>query len=434
MSGDLQITGGGAIAVDPDQMRAVSDRMAAVAARLADAGESVRRAHRVLAATRSAPTCIDLSALWVTAHRLADESADLASDAAGTAIMADAFELADLRAEQEMLSIRRPTEADRLQTRIDELLASNEQLDTMALTLTSTWQASSTTGLFDQSLDSIAWGAYSMHAALPMRMLVGMLRDGTAAAGTVPRGTVITGAAPPVAVRRVSTSSVTGSAVTLTQLVTRLPGGAAQVAVEKRTHAGGAVSFVAYIDGTRRMTSGGSDPWDMGSNWDLYVDREQSAAYAATVEALRLAGAEEGARVDLVGYSQGAAIAGAVAMSGMYRTPRVMIVGSPAVPSLGADQTLIRIFHTDDPVGAGLTAGGPAHATGSPQSITVSREYATKNELSSVPSHFRDAYDETISRADASGDARVRSLHASLRAEAGDIVSVERMEFQATRP
>ncbi len=79
-------------------------------------------------------------------------------------------------------------------------------------------------------------------------------------------------------------------------------------------------------------------------------------------------------------------------------------------------------------------AQGPAHATGSPQGITVSREYATKNELSSVPSHFRDAYDETISRADASGDARVRSLHASLRAEAGDIVSVECMEFQATRP
>ncbi|MGW9627419.1 hypothetical protein [Microbacterium sp. NPDC055521] len=434
MSGDVQITGGGAIAVEPEQMRTVSDRMAAVAARLTDAGESLRRAHRSLATTGNAAARMDLSALGGTAQRLAEEGEALASDAAGTAIMADAFELADLRAEQEMLSLRRPAAAGRLQTRIDALLASNDQLDAMALTLTSRWQRSSTTGLFDQSLDSIAWGAVRMHAAVPAWMLAAMLRDGTRAAGTISSGTPITGGAPPVAVRQVSTSSVVGSAVTLTQLVTRLPGGSAQVAVEKRTHADGAVSFVAYIDGTRRMTSGGSEPWDMGSNWDIYVDREQSAAYAATVEALQLAGAEKGARVDLVGYSQGAAIAGAVAMSGRYETPRVMIVGSPTVPSLKADQTLIRVFHTDDPVGAGLTAGGPAYATGSPESITVSREYATKNELSSVPSHFRDAYDETIAQADTSGDARVRSLHESLRAEADDIVSVERMEFQATRP
>jgi len=434
MSDDLQITGGGAIAVDPEQMRAVSDRMAAVAARLSDAGESVRRAHRSLTAAWSAATRLELSALWAIAQRLADEGEALASDAAGTAIMADAFELADLRAEQEMLSIERPAAADRLQTRIDELLASNDQLDAMAVTLTSRWQRSSTTGLFGQSLDAIVWGAFSMQAALPAWILAGLLRSSTKAAGTIPSGTGITGGAPPVAVRQVSRSSVDGSAVTLKQLVTRLPGGKAQVAVEKRTHVGGAVSFVAYIDGTRRMVSGGDDPWDMESNWDLYVDREQSAAYAATVEALRLAGAEEGDHVDLVGYSQGAAIAGAVAMSGIYETPRVMIVGSPTVPSLHTDQTLIRVFHTDDPVGAGLTAGGPPSATGSPESITVSREYMTKNELSSVPAHFRDAYDETIAQADTSGDARVNSLHESLRAEADDIVSVERMEFQATRP
>ncbi|MFJ4045975.1 hypothetical protein ACIPV2_09555 [Microbacterium sp. NPDC089987] len=434
MSSDLQITGGGAIAVDPEQMRAVSDRMAAVAARLTDAGESVRRAHGSLIAAWSTATRIELWALWATAQRLADEGEALASDAAGTAIMADAFELADLRAEQDMLSTQLPAAADRLQARIDALLDSNPELDAMASTLTSTWQRSSTAGLLAQPLDAIAWGALSMQAAVPVWILAGLLRSGTRVMGTVPSGTGITGGAPPVVVRRVSTASVDGSAVTLKQLVTRLPGGKAQVAVEKRTHADGAVSFVAYIDGTRSMTSGGDDPWDMGSNWDLYVDREQSAAYAATLEALQLAGAEEGARVDLVGYSQGAAIAGAVAMSGMYETPRVMIVGSPAVPSLETDQTLIRVFHTDDPVGAGLTAGGPAYATGSPESITVSREYATRSELSSVPSHFRDAYDETIAQAETSGDARVKSLHESLRAEAHDIVSVERMEFQATRP
>lgn len=433
MSGELEITSGGAISVDPEQMRAVADRMSAVAARLADAGESVRRAHQTLASTWGVPARPDLPALWACGQALVDHADELASDARGTGIMADAFELADLRSRQEMLSIEHPVEGGRLQGRIDELVASYPELDAMAVSIEAAWEKRSQEGLLDQWLDAVALGAMRLVALAPMRVLTRMLGDATDAAGSVLPGKRVTGGAPPVAVAQVSRSSVGGSATTLTQLVQRLPGGEAQVAVEKRTHGDGSVSFVAYIDGTRSLGFAGDDPWDMGSNWDLYAAGEQSAAYAATVEALRLAGAEAGARVDVVGYSQGAAIAGAVAMSGVYETSRVMIVGSPTVPVLDEEQTLIRAFHTDDPVGAGLSGGGPAGATGSAESITISREYATHGEATSVHSHFRDAYDQTLELADESGDARVVALRAGLEAEAADVVSVERTEYRASR-
>lgn len=434
MSGELEITSGGAISVDPEQMRAVADRMSAAAARLADAGESVRRAHQTLSSAGSGSVHVDLSALWGAAEALSDHADALASDAVGTGIMADAFELADLRSRQEMLSIEHPAAAERLQDRIDELIASYPGLDAMAASITTAWERRSQEGMLDRWLDTFALGTMRLSALVPMHVLTRMLGDATEAAGSVLPGKRLTGGPPPVAVAQVSRSSVGGSATTLTQLVQRLPGGEAQVAVEKRTHGDGSVSFIAYIDGTRSLTFAGDDPWDMGSNWDLYAAGEQSAAYAATLEALTLAGAEPGARVDVVGYSQGAAIAGAVAMSGVYETSRVMIVGSPTVPVLDEDQTLIRAFHTDDPVGAGLSGGGPAAATGSAESVTISREYSTHRDATSVQSHLRDAYDQTLDLADESGDARVVALRERLEAEAADIVSVERTEYRATRP
>lgn len=442
MSGELEITSGGAISVDPEQMRAVAERMSTVAARLSDAGESVRRAHQALASTWSGPAHVDLSALWAGGQALVDEGDALASQAVGTGRMADAFELADLRSRQQMLAVEHPAEADRLQERIDELVASYPDLDAMAVSIAAGWEKRSQEGMFERPLDEFALGAMQQSAVaslgllalVPLRLLTLRLGDVTDAAGSIPPGRRVAGGAPPVAVAQVSRSSVDGPATTLTQLVHRLPGGEAQVAVDKRTHRDGSVSYVVYVDGTRSLRPTGEEPWDMGSNWDLYAAGEQSAAYAATLEALRLAGAEPGARVDVVGYSQGAAIAGAIAMSGVYETSRVMVVGSPTVPALDADQTLIRAFHTDDPVGAGLSGGGPVGATGSAESVTISREYATHGELTSVQSHFREAYDQTLDLADKSGDTRITALHESLEAEADDIVSVERSEYRATRP
>ncbi|MEJ6555956.1 hypothetical protein PQI51_13090 [Microbacterium esteraromaticum] len=430
----VEITGGGAIAVDPDEMRAVADRMAATAARLSAAADDLRRAHHTLSSTWSAGGRVDAGGLWATAQHTAEDADELAGDARGTAIMADAFELADLRSEQQLLAVERPVEAGLLQGRIDELVDSYPELDAMATQLTAGWERSSVEGLMDAPVDRAMGFLLDTSLGVPMWLLAPLLQRITARAGTLLNGTRLSGTAPPVAVRPVSTTAVDRVATTLSQLIQRVPGGAAQVAVEKRTHADGTSSFVAYIDGTRTVTSGGEEPWDAGSNWDLYIDREQSAAYAATMESLRQAGAEPGSRVDLVGYSQGGAIAAAVATSGVYATSRVMTVGSPTVPVLSADQTLIRVVHPDDPVGAGLTSGAPAASIGSPDSMTISRDDASSGEVSTFGAHFRDAYDETLALADESGDVRVERMRETLRSEADDIVSVERTEFQATRP
>lgn len=430
----VEITGGGAIAVDPNEMRAVADRMAANAVRLSAAANDLCRAHHTLSSVRSAGSRVDTGGLWATAQHMAEEGDELADDARGTAIMADAFELADLRAEQQLLAVERPVEAAHLQGRIDELVASHPELDAMALQLIAAWERSSVDGMLDAPVDQIA--AYLADTAfhMPLWLLTPLLGRITTSAGTLLNGTRLRGDAPPVVVRAVSTRTVDRAAMTLAQLTQRLPDGEAQVAVEKRTHADGTTSFVAYVDGTRTLTSGHEEPWDSGSNWDLYIDREQSAAYAATMEALRQAGAEPGSRVDLVGYSQGGAIAAAVAVSGVYSTSRVMTVGSPTVPVLGAEQTLIRVVHPDDPVGAGLTSGASAAGIGSSDSMTISRDDASSGKPSTFSAHFRGAYDETLALADASGDVRVERMHETLRSEADDIVAVERTEFHATRP
>lgn len=430
----VEITGGGAIAVDPYEMRAVADRMAATVARLSAAADDLRRAHHSLSSTRGAGIRAVVDGLWAAAQRLTDEANELADDARGTATMADAFELADLRSEQQLLAVERPVEAAQLQDRIDELVASHPALDAMALQLTAAWERSSVEGMLDAPVDRLVEVLLDSAVGVPLWLLTPLLARVTTSASTIMNGTRLSGVAPPVLVRPVSTKRIDGAATTLAQLTKRLPGGDAQVAVEKRTHADGAVSFVAYVDGTRTLRSGFEEPWDSGSNWDLYVDREQSAAYAATMEALRQAGAEPGSHVDLVGYSQGGAIAAAVAVSGVYSTSRVMTVGSPTVPVLGAEQTLIRVVHPDDPVGAGLTSGAPAASIGSSDSMTISRGDASDWKPSTFGAHFRDAYDETLARADASGDVRVERMHETLRSEADDIVAVERTEFHATRP
>lgn len=430
----LEITGGGAIAVDPNEMRAVADRMAATAARLSAAADDLRRAHHALSSAWSAGRRVDVGGLWATTRHVAEDGDELGDDARGAAVMADAFELADLRSEQLLLAVERPLEAELLQGRIDELVASYPDLDAMALQLTAAWERSSVEGTLDAPVDQLAAVLADTAFHMPLWLLAPLLQRITTSAGTILNGTRLSGEAPPVVVRRVSTHAVDRAATTLAQLTQRLPDGKAQVAVEKRTHADGTTSFVAYVDGTRTVTSGGEEPWDSGSNWDLYIDREQSAAYAATMEALRQAGAEPGSRVDLVGYSQGGAIAAAVAVSGVYTTSRVMTVGSPTVPVLDADQTLIRVVHPDDPVGAGLTSGGPAASIGSPDSMTISRDDAASSKASRFGAHMRDAYDETLALADESGDARVDRMHETLRSEADDIVSVQRTEFHATRP
>ncbi|MDF2508575.1 MAG: hypothetical protein K0Q52_2434, partial [Microbacterium sp.] len=215
----------------------------------------------------------------------------------------------------------------------------------------------------------------------------------------------------------------------------RLPSTSAQVAVEKYTMADGATRYITYVKGTQNSSpweGGGTDPWDMKSNAQLYQG-ERSASYQATVDALAAAGAQPGDRVDVVGYSQGGMIAAHLAMESEYDVAMQLTAGSPQESSLGDDQTLIQLAHSDDVV-AKLAAGGSAAGTGSPDSFTATREVDLPDGLYdlSLKPHALEAYVETAKMVDASDDPRAEALDAYWR-ELGEAVQVERTEFHAER-
>jgi pimeloyl-ACP methyl ester carboxylesterase len=246
--------------------------------------------------------------------------------------------------------------------------------------------------------------------------------------GRLTPGTRLTGTPPPVSVQLVAAG--TAAAPTgMKDAIERIPyGSQGQVVVEKYTMPDGRSRFVTYIDGTREMKRGTDEPWDMDSNLDMYLEHRTAASQQATLKALEAAGAKPGDRVDFVGYSQGAAIGSFTAMDSPYVTEVVIAAGNPVSPHLDSDQLYALLEHDGDIVGN--LADGPPGGTGSAGSFTVSRDI---DRLQFTDEHAFREYEKTAGMADASGDSRVEAMDRLFFDELGEAVSVERMEFHATR-
>ncbi|SJN17406.1 hypothetical protein FM104_01385 [Microbacterium esteraromaticum] len=435
MSGELNITAGGAVSVDSEAFRAVGVRLESVAEQLSRAGELVGRARHTLVQLAESSR-FRLSEIWACAARLQQLAVEATDDATGTQIMADVFELVELRAEQQALAVNQPRAAFALQPRIEALLQAYPQTENMATTLVAGWSTDRFEGLFEQPIDQLLLASGVTYGGLLPIMLSAVISDKVVSAtskGSLPFGASLQGEAPPVHVSESSRKLVDGGPRTLTEALERIPKEDAQIRIEKRTYADGSADFIAYLDGTRSFLSGTEQPWDMGSNWDMYVDQERAASYEATMKALEMAGAEPGDRVDFVAYSQAGMIADHAAMSGPYETKMVVSVGNPVQPSLGADQTLVELRHTDDPVGTALSAGGSFGGTGASDSITITREAAHGLVESSFHAHLFDKYLETAQMADASGDVRIEALQKTL-ADRDTAVTVEQVDYVAKRP
>ncbi|BDZ40067.1 hypothetical protein [Microbacterium suwonense] len=447
MSGELNITSGGAVKVDSEAFRAVGRRLGAVAGRMREAADATRRAAHVLSHLSPSVGHIDVGSIRSCADRLERRSAEADSDATGTQLMADVFEVVELRAEREALGIARPDEALALQDRIDALLASDPRIGDMATVLVAGWEKRRFEGVTDQSWDGwlaaggIVGGTLSPAFSLlltrwltshPVGSTMGFLRDLTLKfdRGVLPADVRLHGDPPAVEVSMVESRTVAPVAG-LKESMERVPyGSKGQVAVEKYTMKDGSKRFVAYIDGTREMKPGTSEPWDSVADWEMYVDRRTAASHEATLKAIADAGAKPGDAVDLVGYSQGAMIASHIAMDSPYDVGTLIVAGDPVDPALTRDQTLVRLENGADPVN-GLATGGTAGGTGSPDSFTVAR---TVDRNSPIDPHLHGQYVGTAAQTDASRDPRVRTLHEKFFAELGEAASVERMEFSATRP
>jgi hypothetical protein len=425
MSG-LDIEHGGVIAVDTEQLRAVGSRMHTVVLQYEEARAAVARAAALIASAPQGAPQVDIGALHRSAERIGGLRAELEDACAGTLLMADAFEVVELRAQAEALALGDRAGASVIRARIHRLVDGDARIGMMADWLVADWELTRHGGL------PLPIGVGGL---LPSLLVAGAVAGLTSTLGKVPAGTTLTGTADPVRVSPTATSTPGGAPKGVAGALKRMPSTSAQVAVEKYTMADGATRYVTYVKGTQNSVpweAGGADPWDMKSNLELYQG-QRSASYQATIDALAAAGAEPGDRVDVVGYSQGGMIAAHLAMESDYDVGLQLTAGSPQESSLDSDQTLVQLAHSDDVV-AKLAAGGSAEGTGSPDSFTATRQVDELDGLHdlTLKPHSIEEYIETAQLVDASSDPRAEALDAYWR-ELGDAVEVQRTEFHAER-
>lgn len=433
MADELEIRSGGVVAVDTGALNDLAERLSAIALRVEDAASQVRRAECLLLGALPNQAMSAVAVPSGSADALEIVASACVEDAAATRLMADTFALVDLQARMEAVAVSDPQSAARLQTRIDALLESDPRLAREATILIQEWKRDRFRGLASQDWDLIAapltGGSVSLGLAM-RRIAAGLAANG---AGIIPQGATLRGPTPPVTVQEVARTAPANAPQSTEDLLRRIPGESdAQVRVETYTYPDGSREHIVYLDGTQAMLPG-DDPWDMGSNWDGYNGADFASLEAAR-QALSLAGVKEGEAVTAVGYSQGAMIASYLAMDDSMNVKSVVLVGSPTMPMLRDDQTLVQFSHTADPV-ASLAGGGSPGTNGAPGSFVVTREGTSGSGGFTSPgaAHQRQEYLETAARADASNDRRVAAYRDSIR-RLGDATTVTAIDYRASRP
>jgi len=422
MSDDLDISHGGAIAVDPEALRAVAGALIALAPGFADAVAAVRRAHTFLMNLPTAATRVDTAALQGSADRAAALHEECRTAGENTRLMADVYELVERRVELDALEIQGLTPADALIDRIAELEASDPRVVEMEKWLIAGWEKDRFEGLDEQFDQKWLIGSPALSAFFGF---VGLMS--AKGAGRIPPNATLSGGGGPVSVTPVRTTAPIAPPTSLADGFRRLDSSAGQIMVEKYTMADGTKRFVLYSKGTQ-IGLDPDEPFDMRSNIELFVG-DESASYAATVEALRLAGAEPGDEVQVYAHSQGAMNAAYLSTQSEFDVTVQVTAGSPLHPTVGEDQLLIELRHPDDVVSA-LAGGGLPGGTGSPDSVVISRD-GSPIDLG-LPPHLLSNYIETAELADASGDVRLEAWRDEQR-ELNEAVAIESIEFDVKR-
>lgn len=445
MSDGIELRGGGAVAVDTETLRhtalrfdRMSDDLEHLATRfaVAQAGIVEERAHGWGA----------LGAASTFTRRLADAITEAGAIAHALRHAAATYELVELNAERSALWFAGDAEAvaalDRRRHELHLLYPGALQAASLAsfergvlwpgfLVRQATETGMELGGVFSEvggAIGGVALGGATIAAAAVF---------GVGGWGRLPHGARLDGAAPPVTVKALVAPSAAGRERPPTDLASaaaRMPGpGESRVRVEKYTMPDGTRQFAVYIAGTQSAGIGGTDPWDVQSNAELYTGH-RSASYEATLVALEAAGAEPGDTVHAFGHSQGAMIAAHLALESEYETATVVSFGSPVEADVGPDTLSIAIRHSDDPVS--LFAGGGHEApVGAPGSFTAEREAHPASGVSdaTAPAHAMRSYSETAAMVDALSDPRVVAAHETL-AGLQRAQSVEVTEFTAARP
>ncbi|KAA9154119.1 hypothetical protein F6B41_12590 [Microbacterium lushaniae] len=401
---DLVIRSGGAIEVDTASLRAAASRFRSLAGDADAAASLVSGAPEQLLGVPGAPSAGELLAVHTL---LRDAAAHAGELAAALEEAAHLYEAVELLAQRAVAAAAGDAAAvDRLDARLERAFADRPDLARRAQELIEAG------GDGSDLTRQVWWGSRGFDP------VAGMLAPFTLAAlgfgvdalglGPVAARDRLTGSGDPVSVRALPTTSVAPPA-SLAAAAARIPGaGEGHVRVERYSMPNGTQQFAVYVTGTR--SAGGSDPFDVRSNLQLYAG-EKSASYEATLRALRDAGARPGDVVHAFGHSQGAMVIERLALEGPYDTRTLVSFGAPVQADVGRDTLAVTVRHTDDPIAA-LQGGGHPGSVGAPGSFVVERTADPMPGLhdATLPAHHMSAYAETAALVDGSDDPRAQGL------------------------
>lgn len=488
----LQLQAGGAVAVDTATLRAAAERFAHADAELEEIAATLAGLRRELRSEPAHTGDAELSAS-VLSSRIEAAQAEARRIGGALRDAALAYEMVEIQAEHRAAVLAGDAlRAERLDARLSALVAAHPGAWRTALGAEFERAVLWPSELVRQATQ---WGvavggtvsepgAAVLGAGMGLLTLGGAAFVGFAGTGRLSRDARLTGTAGPVALRTVPPAAPSGgpplapaagplpaagatatpgaSAVgaptvaappgngaagavrvppagpvvapqSLVAVTERMPGaGDARVRVERYTMPDGSRQFAVYVAGTQSLALGGDDPWDNASNAQLYAG-QTSDSYAATEAALQAAGAREGDVVHAFGHSQGAMIAGHLALESGYDVRTLVSLGSPVEADVGDGTLSVALRHTDDPVAA-LAGGGHGEGVGAPGSFVAERVADPDAGLDDAraPAHRLSAYAETAALVDASTDPRVDTLRAVF-ADLGRADAVAVTEYAATR-
>lgn len=212
------------------------------------------------------------------------------------------------------------------------------------------------------------------------------------------------------------------------------------IRVDRMVAPDGTVAWQVYVPPTQGHPIddfGGPSPTDWASNLQTF-NREDSAAIAGVVAAMRIAGVRSGEPVLMAGHSQGGLVAAEMAsrpeIQAQFSIESVVTIGSP-VARVDLDDSVVALHleHSDDPVSG---VDGTTNPIG-PNQLTAVRDTSHDGPESGLitpyQSHDTPNFEETGRQVDASGDAAIRNWFEASAAMLDSRARVTSTYVQTTR-
>jgi pimeloyl-ACP methyl ester carboxylesterase len=239
----------------------------------------------------------------------------------------------------------------------------------------------------------------------------------------------------PVAIASATRQPLTRPPQGFEERLARIPvpseSGGAQVRVDVWERPDGTRVAQAYVAGTVTFDLGATgEPFDMAGNLAA-VAGDDGGSVRAVELALAEAGVDPQTPVQVIGYSQGGAVAARLAESGEWNVDGLLSFGGPTGQiALPADVPAVLVEHTDDVVPA---LGGTQDNT---EALVVERRAYAADEIPEVPpipAHLRDAYLRTAALMDAASSDAVRDAAARFDAFTADARPVSSTTYEIDR-